>query len=221
MRKLLRKILQPVWGPLAKRYIARDRHTRFHKLSLWVKTGVFHPGLFFAAETMARFLSRQQLDGLRVLEMGAGTGALSLLAARKKAVVTAVDVHPDAVMCITENSRKNALPVSVFLSDLYSRVPAGAFDRIIVNPPFYPKTPQNDAEKAWFCGENFEFFERFFNDSGPFLAPGGVIWMVVSEDCNMTEILGIATAKGYDFQEAYSRYAFLERNDVYALQRKL
>ncbi|HJJ54511.1 MAG TPA: METTL5 family protein [Methanocorpusculum sp.] len=86
----------------------------------------------------ARFLfdayMHQDLEGLRVLDLGCGTGMLSVGAALLGASVTGIDCDPAAVSIAQEN----AAMLHVRAEFLQMRLPAqtGAFDTVIMNPPF-------------------------------------------------------------------------------------
>ncbi|HJJ36100.1 MAG TPA: METTL5 family protein [Methanocorpusculum sp.] len=87
----------------------------------------------------ARFLfdayMHQDLDGLRVLDLGCGTGMLSIGAALLGAAVTGIDCDPSALSV----ARGNAALFDVPVEFSQMRLPAesiDAFDTVVMNPPF-------------------------------------------------------------------------------------
>ena len=75
------------------------------------------------------------LEGKTVLDLGCGTGILSLAAALKGAkTVIAVDIDPQAVVNTTENVHRNGMEniISPVSGELYSMKPA-CFDLVIAN----------------------------------------------------------------------------------------
>jgi release factor glutamine methyltransferase len=86
-----------VYGPLTVRHIRSERRWRWRGLRLVAPIGVFHPGLFFSSGVLADHIERSELLGRRVLDVGCGSGLLSLAAARAGAIVTAIDINPAAV----------------------------------------------------------------------------------------------------------------------------
>lgn len=85
-------------------------------------------------------------DVKTLIELGTGTGALALIAARsdKALRVTGVELHPQAAACAAGNVRSNFLEdrVEVVEQDwrgLYDRFPEGAFDLVVSNPPYIKK----------------------------------------------------------------------------------
>ncbi len=81
-----------------------------------------------------------------MMELGVGTGALALIAARKTSdlQVTGVDIHSGAAACAAENVQSNSLSdrVRILRQDwraLYGSFPEGSFDLVVSNPPYIKK----------------------------------------------------------------------------------
>jgi predicted nicotinamide N-methyase len=60
---------------------------------------------------LARVVAREELDGLRVLELGCGLGLPSLAAAARGARVLATDWADDAIALLRDNAARNRLEV--------------------------------------------------------------------------------------------------------------
>ena len=110
--------------------------------------------------------------------------------------MTAIDINPLAVECTIRNARINGLPVEAHVSDLFQAVSL-RFNLIAVNPPYYRKPANNMAERAWNAGPELEYFKSFFSTLGKVIQPGTEVLMILSEDCDMKEISGIASANKY------------------------
>jgi release factor glutamine methyltransferase len=137
MRRLLVHLLHPILRRWYTWSSSRRRRYRRDGLDLVVLPGVFHPGLFVSTGLMAEHVSSLDLRGRTFLELGAGSGRVALIAARKGAVVTASDVSAAAIENTTINASRNRLPVNVVRSDLFEALPQH-FDVIVINPPYYP-----------------------------------------------------------------------------------
>ena len=76
-------------------------------------------------------------QGLRVLDLGTGSGAvaLALQHARPDAQLWAVDASEDALAVARANAQRLNLPVQFVQSDWLAAVP-GIFDLIVSNPPY-------------------------------------------------------------------------------------
>jgi release factor glutamine methyltransferase len=211
------------YGPWAVRRIRRRRSWRWNGLTLDVPIGVFHPGLFFSSEVLAAEIERMQLGGRSVLDVGCGTGVLALVAARAGAVVTAIDVNPDAVRTTIANAAANCLTVEVVQSDLFEALPDRRFDLVVVNPPYFAKDPADDAERAWFAGADLGYFERFFAGLGDHMAerpqPRSAL-MVLSEGCDMQTISAAATRHQFRLTVVGRRRAWLGVQVVWEIGRR-
>lgn len=133
------------------------------------------------------FLMLSAIDvgpGERVLEMGCGSGLLSLHMARAGAEVTAVDVDPEAVRNTMENARRNSLDIRVIRSDLFRKV-AGSYDLIVFNPPYLRGDAAGDEDLCWAGGEGgLRVTSEFLKGARERLAPGGRALLLVSSDAD-------------------------------------
>ena len=214
--------LMRLYGPWALRRIRRRRSWRWRGLTLDVPIGVFHPGLFFSSAVLAAEIERMPLGGRSVLDVGCGTGVLSLAAARAGGVVTAIDINPHAVHTTIENAAANGLTVEVLLSDLFAGLRDRHFDLVVANPPYFAKDPADDAERAWFAGADLGYFERFFAGLVDHLAerprPGSAL-MVLSEGCDMRTIAAAAARHQFRLTEVERRRAWLGDQVVWEIER--
>lgn len=213
-KTLLKKLIGPVIIPITKRYLQRERNTTFLGIRLSVPVGVFHPSLFFSTTTMGLWLQKQTLKNKKILEIGCGSGAISILAAKQNAIVTCCDINPDAVKVSLKNAEKNEVKISCFTSNLFEKIEKQKFDLILNNPPYYPKNPLSMEEHAWYAGENFEYFIELFKQSKAFLAPGGSLLLVLSDECNTDVMNEIANNMGFDYQIIYQRIKFIEKTFI-------
>src|SRR4051812_14048019 len=85
-----------VFKPFLKLYLRRDSSVTMDGFKIKVLKGVFHPKLYFSTQYFYEFLKSQPIR-TSVLELGCGTGVLSMLALRKGAKVTAIDIDSKAV----------------------------------------------------------------------------------------------------------------------------
>jgi len=103
-----------------------------------VLPNVFSPKYFFDTEFFAKEITIGK--GEEFLEIGPGTGAVSVTMALKGAAkVVAIDINPDAVKNSRENAKLHKVDdiVQVFQGDLYSPLNENdKFDTIFWNTPF-------------------------------------------------------------------------------------
>jgi release factor glutamine methyltransferase len=201
------------------RYIRRTRHFECAGLRLRVPPGVFHPGVFFSSPIFVSFLQKVDFQGKSVVDIGTGSGLLALFAAQKGAIATALDIHPLAVEAARSNAESNRLPLRVVQSDLFDALAPAAFDAVLINPPYYPRAPRTDAERAFFAGENWGYFEKLFSQLHAYIHRGSQVWMVLSEDCNLLKIKELAQSQGFSMEIVFERKKWGERFWVLECQR--
>jgi len=131
----------------------------------------------------------------------------------------ASDINPTAIENARLNAKKNGVKVTTYLSDLFSEIPAQQFDFIIINPPYYPKAPQNMAEEAWFCGEDFEYFEKLFSSIDPWFHEDSEVLMILSEDCEIERIRNIAVRHGFKMTKVIEKKKWGEWNYIFRLDK--
>lgn len=217
MQYIARRLMHYLYRPLLLRYLRKDRAFRFEGLDLIIGKSVFHPAFFGSTKSFIEFLKRQPLAGFDLLEMGCGSGLLSLVAARQGAQVTAVDINPAAVECTKANASRNGIEVRVEQSDVFDNLPVRAFDRIVVNPPFYKGKPANDAAFAWYCGEEFDFFHKFFGGLPGYAHAGSRTWMILSEVCDLAGICRIAGFHNCSLHPQYRSRKLFEQFTVFEI----
>lgn len=137
------------------------------------------------------------LHGLKVLEIGPGSGILSVEAARRGGEVIAVDINPAAVKATRAAALDAHVRVVVCEGDLFEPVNDETFDIILCNPPYLPDEPK-DPDVALDGGpEGWEFIDRFLSEAKPFLAKEGKILLLFSSHSKPDIIAGLLQKYGF------------------------
>lgn len=143
------------------------------------------------------YVERQELEGKKVLEMGTGSGAVAVAAAKKGAEVTAVDVDAAALEDAERLAVKEGVGdrIEFVESDLFENVD-GRFDLLVFNPPYLPDEDGLD-DRAVFGGETgVELSERFVGQAEEHRREGGTVAVVASSraDIDRLEDAGLEQA---------------------------
>jgi len=122
-----------------------------------------------------------------VLEIGCGSGLLSIIAAKRGCDVTAADINPAAVECAKRNAELNNAKIKIMQSDLFDNL-EGKFDLIFFNPPYLPEE-QTEESRTWAGGKNLEVITRFIKEAKQHLESDAKLLIVISSLSNPENIL--------------------------------
>lgn len=220
MKRLYKKILSPFLRVFVKYYFAKPRYFRYKKIRAIVLPDVFFPHFTFSTKILLNFLENKELKNKNFLELGCGTGIISVLAANNGANVLSSDISPKAIDNAKLNATKNNAEIRFALSDLFKNIPSQQFDTIIINPPYYPKNPLNIADQAWYCGANFEYFEKLFLSLPFYFNTKSEVLLILSEDCEIEYIKSIAAKNSLKFSLVLEKKKWGEINYIFQVIKK-
>lgn len=213
MRKLVKHLASSILVPATKWYLRKERIYSAAGVTVSVYPGVFHPGLFSSTKLLAECLDGVLLENKTFLELGCGTGFLSVAAARRGAKVIASDISKTAVENTKRNANQNNVSIEVIHSDLFDGMPHASFDVIVINPPYYARNPENESELAWHCGENFEYFHKLFAQLSGYIDTDTLVLMVLTLGCDVEKILSIGNANGFVFELVKEKNVLFDGKD--------
>lgn len=151
---------------------------------------------------LRRALYRERITGrTEVLDLGTGSGALAVEAARLGARVTAVDISWRALATAWCNALLNGQLIRVHHGDLASAVPDRRFDLVVTNPPYVPAPPRvgppRGPARAWDAGMDGRLLiDRICATAPAILRPAGRLLMVHSHLSGVEETLTRLDAAG-------------------------
>lgn len=202
-------------------YLKKERTDTVRGLRLLIRPTVFHPKYFFSSTYLYDFVNTLNLKDKNFLEIGCGSGLLSLLAHQKKAIVTACDINEVAVECtklnFNENFGEQLLDVLVLNSDLFDSIPDAKFDTIVINPPYFFDEVNSNEQLAWNCGKNGEYFVKLFSQLKTFIHDRSLVYMILADNCEIDKIKDIAKAHHFIFELIVQKKIRWETNFIFKI----
>lgn len=212
-----------VQRPLLKRRLGRVVLEEIDGVPLVVLPQVFNPVLFRTGEILARTVASSPFavpsnESSRALDLGTGSGAGAVFAARRGFRVTAVDVNPEAVRCARVNALLNHLEdrIDAREGDLFGPVAGERFDLVLFNPPYFRGAPRDRLDHAW---RGTDVLERFAAGLPEALAEGGTALLCLSTDGEGRALLSALRGNGFGIEIATRRDLGNEVVTVHAVRR--
>ena len=119
-----------------------------------------------------------------VLEIGCGSGIISIHLAKRGNTVTSVDINPKAVKATKFNADQNRVKVEVLEGNMFEKVKGRKFDFIVCNSPYLPPTDNyNDPELALAVEggpTGSEFTIELLSKAKDYLKTGGNVYLIIS-----------------------------------------
>ena len=150
--------------------------------------------------------------GEKVLEIGTGSGIVSIQCALNGADVVCGDINPRAVALARRNAAANGVDIDVRETDVYSNI-EGRFDTIVFNLPYLPVEDEGELAKAWSGGpDGLGPLPRLLEGAPEHLLPAGRVVVVVS---SLMDRAGLdKTLEGYEVKVLGELPLFFERLQV-------
>ena len=119
-----------------------------------------------------------------VLEIGSGTGIISIHLAKRGHQVTAIDLNSKAVEATQFNAKNNKVNIEILEGDMFNPVKNRKFDVIVCNPPYLPPADDyNDPELALAVEggpSGSEFTIKLLTQAKNYVNSTGSIYMILS-----------------------------------------
>ncbi len=215
IRKLIKRITHPFLKYGTQKYFSKPRSYTYAGIEVMVMPDVFPPHYTLSTKILLDYLKPIDLTNKSFLELGCGSGIISLFAASKRANVTASDINSTALEALEKAAIKNNLSIETINSDLFDTIQNKNFEYIVINPPYYPKAPKSIKEHAWFCGENFEYFRKLFKQLS--VRSDKTILMILSEDCELKKIRNIALEHDLMLDLIFESNTIMEKNFIFRI----
>ncbi len=219
MRTVLKHIIGRTYKPMLEKWLSKTRSYRQADITLQIPPQVFHPGFFSSTQLLWNYIDTFSLENKKLLELGAGSGLISMKAYKKGAVVTATDINKTAIEFLALNSEANDCELQITQSDLFDNIPLQTFDIIAINPPYYKKDPATAIEFAWYCGQQGEYFEKLFSQLGNYMHAQTEVLMVCCDGCDLPMIEKMSATRNFLFSCLLSKPGLLETNFIFKIEK--
>ncbi len=132
-------------------------------------------------------LASVPIEQARVLDIGTGTGLVSLLLAQRfpQAVFDAFDIDEDAVAQARENFAASpfASRLRAFVADSSVYQSAYKYDLVVINPPFFVDATHCPDHRRTLARHNVAFsFPRTISNVANMLTPSGLFTVIIPAD---------------------------------------
>lgn len=130
-------------------------------------------------------------EGEKILEIGCGSGIVSIHCARNGCIVDCGDINPKAVELAGRNAEANGVEIHARETDVYSNI-QGRYDTIVFNLPYLPVDEEGLLAKAWSGGpDGLGPLPELMEGAPGHLNPDGRVVIVVSSLMDCAELWDI------------------------------
>lgn len=155
-------------------------------------------------------------EGQSVLEIGTGSGLVSMYASLLTDDITATDINYNALELAERNFKLNNIDtIKLEFGDLFEPVKNKKFDVLLFNTPYLPTDTDDiiddDLNYAFDGGlDGRNAIDRFLNEAPNHLNDKGIIQMIQSSLSDTERTLDILDSKGFIAEVAKSERFFFE-----------
>ena len=158
-----------------------------------------------------------------VLDMGTGSGILSVKAADSGANVTSVDINSFAIERVRKKfGMKYRKKIAFKVSNLFSNI-RKKFDIIMFNPPYLPMNKKEDKDIAMAVSggkHGYELIQDFFSKVNRYLKDEGFILLVFSSLTNKEKVEEVILKHGFKFELLKKENFDFETLFLYKIEKK-
>lgn len=164
-------------------------------LSITVFPKVFIPKYVTSTYLIINFLKGVRFkQKTKVLEIGSGSGIISIYLASLGCKVAAYDINKIAILNTLYNVKQNNLEENV---EVLKHKPYVKYPLIIINPPYLPCDPSDDLDINWCCGNDLRILKQILRDAKRSIVKGGLLILTISSLTNYVKVKHILTSLGF------------------------
>jgi len=170
-------------------------------LTFKVHKNVYSPDQFSDSTYFSKELPKI-VGNSSLLEIGTGTGVISIICALKGAKVFLTDINPDAVKVAKENAKRYNLDIPIKESDMYESInPDEKFDFIFWSHPYNNwNEPVDDMLLRSGLDYKYDSLRRYIEGARAHLLPGGKLLLGTGNTADIATIAKIAEKNKYSIR---------------------
>ena len=174
----------------------------FNEIELEIFDKVYYPRE--DSILLAQTLNEKKLKNKKCIEIGCGSGLISIVMAKLGAFVVSTDIDKYALMNTEKNSIKNKVFLTIKKSDLFDKIKE-KFDFIVFNPPYLPNCENmiytKNIKHQLFGGKTGrELIEQFLKQSKNRLNKNGKIFFQISTLTGKEKVIEICRKNNFSIK---------------------
>jgi methylase of polypeptide subunit release factors len=190
-------------------------------LTITTNPEVFNPVVFFSSQWFATEVARLVVQGKVFIEVGCGTGIVSIKAAKENPalVVYATDINPMAAETTKLNAATNDVGdrITTYCGDVFDSLPVGIrAQNIFWSMPFGLLDAGDSLNgRDWQVFDpGYRAIKKFFATAKDYLAEGGRLLIGFSEDIGHMELLEQAAKENRFSLKLITKTQGMEKDSV-------
>lgn len=164
---------------------------------------------------MHKALSKLDLKGKKVLEVGCGNCYNSFFCTEKGANVFASDIDPQAIELSKKEAEKKNLKINFLVGDMFNSLSEKDFDIIFFNPPYLVSDEISDITVDG-LKKGRHFIDIFLEQFPRFLKPTGIALLLHTDYNDLEQTKRKLAKAGFSCEIVAEESFFFER--LYVLQ---
>lgn len=187
---------------LDERHTSKSLTVELCGMNILVEPGVYQTSGDSELMADAVHISKDQT----FLEVGCGTGVVSLAVAKRALSGIGVDINEKAVVNSKQNAKlQNIKNVQFLVSNVFENV-TGTYDVVICNPPYTKHEVRDNIDRMFWDPED-EMKRTFFKEVGKYLKPHGRIYFGWADftDIDVQLPFTLAEENGYTMVNTFSK----------------
>lgn len=183
-----------------------------------------YPGVYPPSEDSYILLDTvEKIEAKRVLEIGCGSGIVSLALARRNVEVVAVDISIEACRNTLINFKRNKIQgiVHVINGDLTTAFREDVkFDVVVSNPPYLPVEPSSEEDSSWAAGTEASFSKKLLENTLSLMSELGIMFLIQSSLSDLNALKKLLEEKSFIVEETSCKSFFFEKITLLKISRK-